>query len=198
MDKTYEGVGEAKGEEYHVEESPNDEKRPFKALLDVGLIRTTTGNRVFGALKGACDGGLHIPHSNKRFPGYSKEGKEGSYDAEAHRARIFGLHVAQYMQTLQEESPERYESNFSRFIKNNVSSEGMEEMYKKAHAAIRANPERVKKPKKNIKNVREGNYIKTSKGKYLRPLKLTNEQRKARIARKIQMLAENMAVADEE
>lgn len=26
-------------------------KQPFKALLDVGLVRTTTGNRVFGALK---------------------------------------------------------------------------------------------------------------------------------------------------
>jgi len=40
-------------------------------VLDVGLVRTTCGNRVFGALKGACDGGLHIPHSTKRFPGFT-------------------------------------------------------------------------------------------------------------------------------
>lgn len=40
---------QATGEDYNVEEG--DEKRPFRALLDVGLVRTTTGNRVFGALK---------------------------------------------------------------------------------------------------------------------------------------------------
>lgn len=37
------------GEDYSVE--PAESRRPFRALLDVGLIRTTTGNRVFGALK---------------------------------------------------------------------------------------------------------------------------------------------------
>ena len=41
----------------------------LRAHLDVGLTRTTTGNRVFGAMKGAADGGLKIPHSVKRFPG---------------------------------------------------------------------------------------------------------------------------------
>lgn len=41
--------GQATGEDYNVEEGEG--KRPFRALLDVGLVRTTTGNRVFGALK---------------------------------------------------------------------------------------------------------------------------------------------------
>jgi hypothetical protein len=40
---------QATGEDFSVE--PADGRRPFRALLDVGLIRTTTGNRVFGALK---------------------------------------------------------------------------------------------------------------------------------------------------
>lgn len=40
---------QATGEDYNVEEGEG--KRPFRALLDVGLVRTTTGNRVFGALK---------------------------------------------------------------------------------------------------------------------------------------------------
>jgi len=40
---------QATGEDFSVE--PDDERRPFRALLDVGLVRTTTGNRVFGALK---------------------------------------------------------------------------------------------------------------------------------------------------
>ena len=41
-----------------VEGGPN----AFRANLDVGLTRTSTGARVFGALKGAVDGGINIPH----------------------------------------------------------------------------------------------------------------------------------------
>ena len=51
-----------------VEDDYEGDRRPFKAVLDVGLKRTTVGSRVFGVLKGAADGGLHIPHSTKRFP----------------------------------------------------------------------------------------------------------------------------------
>jgi large subunit ribosomal protein L5e len=43
------------------------------AVLDVGLVRTKNGNRVFGVMKGACDGGLYVPHSTKRFPGADDE-----------------------------------------------------------------------------------------------------------------------------
>lgn len=71
------------------------EKRPFKAILDVGLRRTTTGNRVFGALKGATDGGLYIPHHTRRFPGSTKSLKRSKvkYNAGIHRDRIFGKHI---------------------------------------------------------------------------------------------------------
>ena len=48
---------------------PLDERRPFKACLDVGTRATTTGARLFGALKGASDGGVFVPHNEKRFPG---------------------------------------------------------------------------------------------------------------------------------
>ncbi|KAH9310837.1 hypothetical protein KI387_025872, partial [Taxus chinensis] len=93
MDEEYVGNEEATGEDFSVE--PGDTRRPFRALLDVGLVRTTTGNRVFGALKGALDGGLDIPHSEKRFAGYSKDDK--SLDADVHRKYIFGGHVSAYM-----------------------------------------------------------------------------------------------------
>jgi large subunit ribosomal protein L5e len=49
LDEDYPGNETATGEDFNVEEGEG--KRPFRALLDVGLIRTTTGNRVFGALK---------------------------------------------------------------------------------------------------------------------------------------------------
>uniref|UniRef100_A0A8C9GL08 Large ribosomal subunit protein uL18 n=1 Tax=Piliocolobus tephrosceles TaxID=591936 RepID=A0A8C9GL08_9PRIM len=48
-------------------------RKKIKAFLDVGITRTTTGNRVFAAMKGACDGGLNIPHGNTRFPGSKEE-----------------------------------------------------------------------------------------------------------------------------
>lgn len=167
LDEQYPGVTDVTGEEYHPE-GAGDGPRAFKAYLDVGLHRTTTGARLFGALKGAVDGGMNIPHSTRRFPGYDVEGKK--YNAEAHRDRIFGKHVADYMSKLQEEDPEAYERQFSRYIKADITPDSLEEMYKKAHAAIRADPEHhATEPREH-----------TPKAE--RPKRLTLEQRKARVA----------------
>merc|ERR1711931_186837 len=65
----YEGTTDVNGDEYNVE-SIEGQPGAFKCYLDVGLARTSTGARIFGCLKGAVDGGLIIPHSTKRFPGY--------------------------------------------------------------------------------------------------------------------------------
>lgn len=61
LDKVYEGQVEVTGEEFNVE-SVDGQPGAFTCYLDAGLTRTTTGNKVFGALKGAVDGGLSIPH----------------------------------------------------------------------------------------------------------------------------------------
>jgi len=64
--------------------------RPFKCILDVGIRRCTTGAKIFAALKGAVDGGLDIPHSNVRFPGFVKgegEGAKDEYHAEEHKKK---------------------------------------------------------------------------------------------------------------
>merc|ERR1719199_1940617 len=137
LDEQYEGCEEPDGEKFLVEHE--DGPRPFTCVLDVGLVRTTTGNRVFGALKGACDGGLNIPHNEKRFPGYDRDGKE--YDAETHKKYIFGGHVAEYMELLEEEDPERYQSQFSKYIEKELEGDGLEEMYIECHKKIRADPE---------------------------------------------------------
>ena len=50
LDKTYVGMEEPTGEDYNVEEA-EDGPRPFRALLDTGLKRTSTGSKVFAALK---------------------------------------------------------------------------------------------------------------------------------------------------
>jgi len=70
--ENYAGVEAVDGEYFNASDNQEGDKRPFKALLDVGIQRTTTGARVFGVMKGACDGGIDVPHSNKRFPGYTR------------------------------------------------------------------------------------------------------------------------------
>jgi len=140
----YEGQEEPDGEMFLVEHE--DGPRPFTCVLDVGLVRTTTGNRVFGALKGAVDGGINIPHSEKRFPGYDRDGKE--YDAETHKKYIFGGHVAEYMELLEEEDPERYQTQFAKFIEAELEGDGLEEMYTECHKKIREDPEYTPTEKK--------------------------------------------------
>merc|ERR1712178_418294 len=162
-------MGEWDKKTYYVEEV-DDDKRPFRALLDVGCKATTTGCRIFGALKGAADGGLDIPHSEKRFPGYDRDGKE--YDADMHRERIFGGHVGEYMEYLEEEDNQKYQEHFAKYIENDVEADGLEELYEEVHEKIREDPSPAEKkdytPDKSFK----------------RTPKLSYDERKARVQAK--------------
>jgi len=151
MDELYQGQTEVDGDEYYVEDA-DDGPGAFRCYLDVGLARTTTGARVFGAMKGAVDGGLDIPHSSKRFPGYDSEGDQ--FNAEVHRNHIFGKHVSEYMASLQEEDEDAFKRQFSQYIKLGITPDSVEEMYKKCHAAIRENPEHPTAAKKEVKTKR--------------------------------------------
>ncbi|KAI3678630.1 hypothetical protein L6452_37930 [Arctium lappa] len=173
MDEEYQGNVEATGEDFSVE--PAESRRPFRALLDVGLIRTTTGNRVFGALKGALDGGLDIPHSEKRFAGFNKDGKQ--LDADVHRKYIYGGHVASYMSTLMEDEPEKYQTHFSDYIKAGVEPDNLEELYKKVHAAIRADSNPKKSEKQPPKEHKRYNLK-----------KLTYDERKQKLIERLNAL----------
>lgn len=142
LDTLYEGSTEVTGDEYNVECIENG-PGAFRCHLDVGLKRTTTGARIFGAMKGAVDGGLNIPHSTKRFPGYDNEAK--TLNAEVHRNHIMGLHVAEYMRQLESDDGEAFKRQFSQYIKLGIQADQVENMYKNAHAAIRADPGHEKK-----------------------------------------------------
>lgn len=61
LDQIYQGQTDVNGEEFF-NEDVDGEPGAFRCYLDVGLFRTSTGARVFGAMKGAVDGGLDIPH----------------------------------------------------------------------------------------------------------------------------------------
>jgi len=188
LDDKFKGKEELDGEEYHVEDEEN-EQRPFKCILDVGLRRTCVGHRMWGALKGAVDGGLHIPHSTKNFPGFKppeEKGQEGEYDAEAHKERIFGNHVKEYMEMLQEEDPTKYEAHFSKFIAEGIDADKMEDMYTEAHEKIREDPTGEPAEKKAITYERDDETVKASDGtEHVRSNKITLTQRKEKVAAKI-------------
>merc|ERR1712093_956020 len=136
----FEGTEEvtAEFESCEIEAEDGDQPRAFHALLDVGLKRTTLGSKIFSAMKGAFDGGLEIPHNEKKFYGYDPD--ESSYDAEANRERILGGHVAEYMQSMEEEEPEEYAAKFAKYIAAGMTADNLEDKYLEVHKAIRADP----------------------------------------------------------
>ncbi|EHB05160.1 60S ribosomal protein L5 [Heterocephalus glaber] len=77
------------------------------------------------------------------------ESKE--FNAEVHWKHIIGQNITDYMCYLMEENEDAYKKQFSQYIKNNVTPDMMEEMYKKAHATIQENPVYEKKPKREVK-----------------------------------------------
>ncbi|THU54237.1 hypothetical protein C4D60_Mb10t22920 [Musa balbisiana] len=128
-----------------------------------------------GNVEGALDGGLDIPHSDKRFAGFKNDEKQ--LDAEVHRNYIFGGHVASYMRALMEDEPDKYQTHFSEYIKKGIEPDDIEEMYKKVHAAIRADPSAVKSTKEPPKEHKRYNLK-----------KLTYEERKAKLIERLNAL----------
>jgi len=142
------------------EDQGDEEARfPFKAILDIGLARSTTGARIFGVLKGAVDGGVAVPHRPNRFPGFNKEKKE--LDAKAHRDRIFGKHVADYLGQVKSEvagNPDEKINQFSKVLAAKITPESIEGIYKKAHAAIRAEPKKTLARKAKVAGAKSKAY----------------------------------------
>jgi len=210
MADLYEGNKNIDGKVFSVGDEANvkEDRRPFKAHLDVGLVRTTTGNRVFGAMKGACDGGLHIPHNEKRFPGFhvikaevitnkrgkkveaETEGKKTEYKPEEHKAHIFGDHVQTYYDLLKKGDAAAFKKQFCKWTECLTASKAknLKELYTKAHASIRTSPIFKKKagnakPVRKIVTAKPSLVLQDSKGrKWLRARKTSSAAKKERIA----------------
>merc|ERR1711904_360841 len=184
----FKGTKSVDGVDYDVSadvEAVKQDRRPFKAILDIGTTKPTTGNRVFGALKGACDGGLHVPHSVTKCPGYFREEgqKKGTYDAETHKARIMGSHIDGYMDELRENEDD-FNKQFSKWNKclQSAKVENVEALFKKIHEGIRKDPvhKKVEHKKQPVKYTDDRKTIvKTTKGDYLRSRKFTHAERNA-------------------
>ncbi|KAI3966820.1 hypothetical protein MKX01_006757 [Papaver californicum] len=127
-------------------------------------------------ISGALDGGIDIPHSEKRFAGYKKgDGKKDSVlDAEIHRKYIFARKVP------------NFQTHFSQYAKRNIDADGLEALYKKVHAAIRADPTAKKTEKAAAKAHKRYNLK-----------KLTYDERKNKLIERLNVL-NSAAGADDE
>ncbi len=74
-----------------------------EAILDIGLNTHVKGSRIYASLKGVVDSGLKVPCSEEVFP-------PGE--------RINGTHISEYAEKLKKENKEKYEKQFSAYIKN--------------------------------------------------------------------------------
>jgi large subunit ribosomal protein L5e len=108
------------------------------------------------------------------------------------RDHIFGNHVQAYMDQLKKESKDRYDRHFSKWDKalKAAKVKNLEELYTKAHAAIRKDSTFKKNVNKNNKrevvSFKEGAKVfKSGKGSWLRHKRLSDAQRKERVQRKI-------------
>merc|ERR1712039_632773 len=105
---------------------------------------------------------------------------------EAHKDRIFGNHVKEYMEMLQEEDPTKYEAHFAKYLENDIDADKMEEMYSEAHGKIKENPDFEPAEKKGISWERKGNNVTGSDGTEVsRSVKLSLKQRREKLRQKI-------------
>ena len=206
LDKLYDGNTEVTGEIISTEQGEGNakrtyfvkevkEKRPFRCFLDVGLARTTVGAKVFGALKGASDAGLDIPHSDRNFPGFDRDEKK--YDASLHKSVIFGEPIKTFQEQLMEDDQEsgttRFKQQFGTYEKAGIGPDDLEALYEKVHKAIRANPAPAHK-----ETSKERNAKKKHSNKYRRLQRKTKEQKQKDITAKLALKAANKAAEDDE
>ena len=111
-----------------------------------------------------------------------------------HREHIMGSHIQKYIDILKKKDKALYEKQFSKWdaCLKKAKVAKVEDLYKKIHAEIRKSPARVvkknAKPSRKQVSKKDGQQVfQDSKNrKWLRTFKLTKEQRKARVAAKLQ------------
>jgi large subunit ribosomal protein L18 len=89
------------------------------AILDIGMVIPTRGQRVFAILHGVLDAGVEVPHGENKIV----------------NGRHKGNHIATYAQELGPDSDE-YKAKFSKIIAAGVAPEKIVEHYTAVKAAI--------------------------------------------------------------
>jgi len=93
-----------------------------EAILDMGLKRSTKGNKVFAVVKGANDAGLYIPCNSDVIP--SPDQLEGKV-------------IADYAEQM--EDPLEYERRFSFYLRRGLRPESLPEHFDEVKSKIEEN-----------------------------------------------------------
>ena len=91
-----------------------------EAIIDIGLKSITKGDRISAVIKGIVDSGLNVPYSEVIFP---------------NEKRISGEDIAAYAKSLSQ-NKEKYEKQFSRYLKLNLKPENISIEFKKIKEKI--------------------------------------------------------------
>ncbi len=149
MADAYKGVKTIDGQDYDVSGEANADRRPFKAVLDIGT-------------------------------------------------RIFGAHIDEYMDKLKEEGEEGYKKQFGKWDQTlkDAGVEGVEDLFEKIFEGIRNDPGKTKKagfkPTVAYTDDRK-TIVKIGDKTFKRDRRLTHEERKANVEKKIQIAEKELA-----
>lgn len=90
-----------------------------EAILDIGLYRPIKGCKLYAFLKGLVDIGVNVPHDPEIFPD---------------EKRITGEHIKEYAESIK--GTEKFEKQFSYYIKNNLDPTKIPETFEKVKEKI--------------------------------------------------------------
>jgi|SRR3989344_6121260 len=96
------------------------QKNVHEAILDTGLHKSSKGSRIYAALKGVIDAGIHVPHSEEILP-----------DKET----IEGKKIENYAKILSQ-SQNEYKRQFSSYLKNNTKPEEISKKFEEVKSKI--------------------------------------------------------------
>lgn len=91
------------------------------AIMDLNRYKITAESRLLGAMKGAIDAGLEIPHNDKVLP---------------KTKRVSGAHIVEYAELLQKEDPAKYQSYFSKYLSRGITPEKLVEHFEAVKVTI--------------------------------------------------------------
>lgn len=91
------------------------------AILDMGLMNSVKGCKVYAAVKGVIDAGIHINCSTEVLPDEKS---------------INGGNIAEYAKKIGNEDKQKYERMFSSYIKRNIRPEDITQYFEETKKKI--------------------------------------------------------------
>jgi len=90
-------------------------------IVDIGLRRSTRGNRIYACVKGAIDAGLNVRCDESMFPTME---------------RIKGVEISKYAEKLKAESEDLYEKRFSMLLSYGVDPSKIPDVFEETKKKI--------------------------------------------------------------